>query len=200
MMKPYYLNKLADLYYYLEILYSFFNSLIVQMGQKTKNFMKKNNRYVLINDRVDSSPYLERYYLFLKDRKSFYFNLFLHKFLKSDSEDLHDHPWSFISIPIYPGYWEHTINGKKWRGPLSIRYAPASQLHRVELLENYNYCWTIFIPLKQIKPWGFMTNNGWINHEEYLKQKKEDKINPDTQENQENQYNNEINLLPNYGS
>jgi hypothetical protein len=129
-------------------------------------------RYRIINDRLDDEPYLERFYLFLKNRTSFPFNIFLHKFLKSDPDDLHDHPWAFISIPLYPGYWEHTENGKFWRGPLSIRYAPATIFHRVELLKEKPYCWSLFIPGKHIKEWGFKTEEGWIHNEKYLNNKK----------------------------
>ena len=126
-------------------------------------------RYRLIYDRVDDKKYLERYYIFLKDRKTFPFNIFIHKFLKSDSDDLHDHPWSFISIVLWPGYYEHTPTGKSFRKPLSIKFAKAEQLHRIELINNY--CWTIFIPGKQCREWGFVKNNKWIHNEEYLKLK-----------------------------
>ena len=77
-----------------------------------KIIMEYFNRYILIIDRLDKKPYLERYYLFLRDRKNFPFNIFLHKFLKSDSEDLHDHPWNFISIILWGGYWEYTYELK----------------------------------------------------------------------------------------
>lgn len=128
-------------------------------------------RYRIIYDRLDEEPYLERYYLFLKDREKFPFNIFLHKFLKSDPDDLHDHPWSYISIPLYPGYWEYTEKGKIWRGPFSIRYAPAKTLHRVELLKEKPYCWSLFIPGKKIRNWGFKTKTGWILNNLYLKEK-----------------------------
>ena len=49
--------------------------------------MNMLGRYRLINDRLESEPYLERFYLFLKDRGNFPFNIFLHKFLKSDPDD-----------------------------------------------------------------------------------------------------------------
>ena len=54
--------------------------------------MKLLDRHRIINDRIDMEPYLERYYLFLKDREDFPFNIFLHKFIKSDPYELHDHP------------------------------------------------------------------------------------------------------------
>ena len=63
-------------------------------------FVNYLGRYRVINDRQDKEPYLERYYLFLKDRENFPFNIFLHKFLKSDPDDLHDHPWSYFSFII----------------------------------------------------------------------------------------------------
>lgn len=142
----------------------------------TNNIFKKImiyiNRYRLIYDREDNEPYLERYYLFLKDRNNFPFNIFLHKFLKSDPDDLHDHPWGFISIPLYPGYWEYTETGKYWRGPLSIKFANANTFHRVELDQNYGYCWSLFIPGKRVRDWGFKTTNGWVNNEKYLNDKK----------------------------
>jgi len=129
-------------------------------------------RYRIINDRFDKEPYLERYYLFLKDRKSFPFNIFLHKFLKSDPDDLHDHPWSFISIVLYPGYWEHTEEGKSWIKPLSIRRAPPNTFHRIELDKNIPYCWTLFIPGTKVRDWGFKTSDGWIQNEQYINSKK----------------------------
>ena len=66
-------------------------ALIETIISPIRNFFK--DRYVIINDRIDKEPYLERYYLFLRNRENFPFNIFLHKFLKSDSDDLHDHPW-----------------------------------------------------------------------------------------------------------
>ena len=57
------------------------------------NFLERIGRKRIIMDRVNDEPYLERYYLFLKDRDRFPFNVFLHKFLKGDPDDVHDHPW-----------------------------------------------------------------------------------------------------------
>ena len=153
-------------------LYDIYN--IINIYNLFKKFMTYLGRFRIINDRIDSEPYLERYYLFLKDRKNFPFNLFLHKFLKSDPDDLHDHPWAFLSIPLYPGYWEYLENREEpiWRGPFNIRYASANTFHRVKLDEKYNYCWTLFIPFKQYRDWGFKTSTGWVDNEKYLKEKK----------------------------
>tara|TARA_A100001011_G_C14142777_1_gene770449 strand:- start:598 stop:1065 length:468 start_codon:yes stop_codon:yes gene_type:complete len=135
--------------------------------------MEYLGRRRIIYDRLDNEPYLERYYLFLKNRKDFPFNIFLHKFLKSDPDDLHDHPWAFRTIILSGGYWEFTDEGKFWRAPLSYRYAPANTFHRVELDKNIPYCWTLFIPSKSFKEWGFRTANGWLKHDEYFSMRKQ---------------------------
>ena len=77
-------------------------------------------RYRLIMDRTGNKPYLARYYLFLMNRSRFPFNIFLHKFLLSDPYDLHDHPWAYISIPLWPGYWEHTPKPTQPPTPVDI--------------------------------------------------------------------------------
>lgn len=77
------------------------------MFGKFLKFLEARGRKRIVYDRVDNEPYLERYYLFLKDRgEHFPFNVFLHRFLKSDSDDLHDHPWPFATLILKGGYWE----------------------------------------------------------------------------------------------
>ena len=136
------------------------------------SIMKFLGRHRIINDRIDMKPYLERYYLFLKDRDTFPFNIFLHKFIKSDPDDLHDHPWNYRTLILLGGYWEYTEKGKFWRGPLSYRFSPAESFHRIELDSNVPYCWTLFMPGKRVREWGFKTKNGWIHNEKYYNQKK----------------------------
>lgn len=149
------------------------------------------NRYRIINDRQDREPYLERYYLFIKGRTGiweyFPFNIMLHRFLKSDPDDLHDHPWPYCTIILRGGYWEHTVDkrdddgeiistNRTWWGPGSIRFAPATQLHRIELppadSDGRQEIWTLFIPGIKKREWGFVTKSGWINNYEYLENKK----------------------------
>ena len=82
---------------------------------------------------ADDEPYLTRYYLFLKDRKWFPFNMFLHNFHKGDPDDLHDHPWPYLTIILRGGYWEHTPTGRHWRPTGTFRFAGSNSLHRIEL-------------------------------------------------------------------
>tara|TARA_B100001758_G_C18081198_1_gene438342 strand:+ start:135 stop:575 length:441 start_codon:yes stop_codon:yes gene_type:complete len=133
--------------------------------------MEYLGRKRIIYDRLNGDPYLERYYIFLKNRKNFPFNVFLHRFLKSDPDELHDHPWNFRTIILRGGYWEHTHEGKFWRKPWTYRYCTANCFHRIELDPNVKECWTLFIPSKSYKEWGFQTKEGWLNHLSYFKLK-----------------------------
>ena len=139
--------------------------------------LEKMNRKRVVMDRVNDEPYLERYYLFLKDRKRFPFNIFLHKFLKSDPDDLHDHPWPYATLILKGGYWEWTpvfdSKGKKvaefqhWRGPGHFRICKATSYHRIELDPTVE-CWTLFMPGPQQRDWGFLSKGKWIQWEQYL--------------------------------
>ena len=132
--------------------------------------MKLLNRYRIIYDKATGEPYLERFYIFLRDRDKspFPFNIFLHRFIRSDTDELHDHPWAFRTLILSGGYWEHTEEGTYWRGAGSYRYASADTFHRVELDESNPRCWTLFVPSKAYKDWGFKTAKGWVQHEEYF--------------------------------
>ena len=146
-----------------------------------KKLFESWGRYRIIMDRVDNQPYLERYYVFLRDRERFPFNIFVHKFLKSDTEDVHDHPWPFFTLILKGGYWEwrpqFDATGQKvgeiarWCGPGSFRWASAHQYHRVELDPDVE-CWTLFMPGIKQRDWGFLVRNRWVQWEEYLKQRK----------------------------
>jgi hypothetical protein len=76
------------------------------MKQAFLNWLDRLGRKRIIMDRVNNEPYLERYYLFLKDREKFPFNIFLHKFLKGDPDDVHDHPWPYATLIVKGGYYE----------------------------------------------------------------------------------------------
>ena len=135
----------------------------------------------IVMDRVENEPYLERYYLFLRERERFPFNIFLHKFLKSDPDDVHDHPWPYATLILKGGYWEwiphfDTVGRKTgeyqaWRGPGHFRISKANSFHRIELDPDIT-AWTLFMPGPKQRDWGFLVKNKWIQWEQYLKQRK----------------------------
>jgi hypothetical protein len=145
--------------------------------------MNKLGRYRLIPDRQTGEDYMHRYYLFLKDRTKFPFNVTLHKIVKSDDPIFHDHPWSYMTIILKGGYWEHTPvfnnDGKKiaefqkWRGPGSVIIRKAKDYHWLELDEGVGPATTLFFMGSQQREWGFLVDNTkrksrWIQWEHYL--------------------------------
>ena len=146
------------------------------------NLLERVGRKRIVMDRQSDEPYLERYYLFLKDRDRFPFNVFLHKFLKGDPDDVHDHPWPYATLILKGGYYEwlpqFDSKGNKiaemcvWRGPGSFRVCRANSYHRIELDPSVT-AWTLFMPGPKKRDWGFLVNNKWIQHEQYLKERYE---------------------------
>lgn len=155
------------------------------------------NRKRIITDRSGKIPYLVRYYLFLKERKNFPFNITLHKILVSDEPVLHDHPWNWGAVILKGGYWEHipiisqegAVVGstKVWRGPGHIRFRNAEDLHWLELEKDENGkeipCWSLFFMGQKRSEWGFVdwvpatkdnwreAGYKWVHNEIYLKEK-----------------------------
>lgn len=145
------------------------------------NFLERIGRKRIVLDRQSNDPYLERYYLFLKDRKTFPFNVFLHKFLKSDPDDIHDHPWPYATLILKGGYYEWVpifddtgklvAENRLWRGPGHFRVCSATDYHRIELKADTD-CWTLFMPGPQKREWGFLVSGNekdqWVHNEQYL--------------------------------
>ena len=146
--------------------------------------LERLGRKRVVMDRLNEEPYLERYYVFLKDRKWFPFNIFLHRFLRSDPDDVHDHPWPYATLILKGGYWEwipqfNSTNQKigeiaVWRGPGHFRVCKATSFHRIELDPDIE-CWTLFMPGPQQRDWGFLTNKNktqtWVQHEQYIQER-----------------------------
>lgn len=150
--------------------------------------MNMAGRYRLIRDRRSNEDYLHRYYLFLKDRKQFPFNVVLHRIVRSDDPIMHDHPWAYTTIILAGGYWEHTMQWnddgsfddvRTWKGPGSIIHRKAHEYHWLEL-DNERPATTLFFMGKQTRgEWGFLTGDPkkgmpleWVEQNEYLESPK----------------------------
>ncbi len=168
------------------------------MANAFLNYLDSIGRKRVIMDRESKEPYLVRYYLFLKDRKSFPINFFLHQFLRSDPDTLHDHPWPYATLILKGGYWEwipifndfvdendakSSSNGriigekKVWRGAGHFRICKAETYHRIEIEPGVD-CWTLFMPGPQKREWGFLTHKNWdwktfkwVPHDQYIADK-----------------------------
>ena len=114
--------------------------------------MMFENRKRLLLDRGPSwpdydkaEPFMIRYYLLFRKRpKWFPFNILLHKILKSDLGDLHDHYWPYITIILKGGYWETNENGTFWRGPGYIGFRKASDRHSLKIPDG-KPAWTLLL-------------------------------------------------------
>jgi len=144
--------------------------------------MDKIGRYRLIPDRRTGSDYMHRYYLFLKDRKWFPFNVTLHKIVRSDDPIMHDHPWPYLTVVLKGGYYEHTplFNGdgkmigsiREWKGPGSVIKRGAEEYHWLEL-DDEKPATTLFFMGPQVREWGFLVEpkkgvQRWVKHDYYL--------------------------------
>jgi len=146
------------------------------------NWLDRRGRKRVIMDRVDNEPYLERYYPLFNTRQHTGFNIYIHKFLKGDPDDVHDHPWSYATFILAGGYYEwvpvfNTLGEKineirYWRGPGHFRICRPDSYHRVELKPGVT-AWTLFMPGPHKRQWGFLVNNKWIHNDNYLASRKQ---------------------------
>lgn len=162
---------------YIFCIFSFFFNFIFRIANYIiENLFIKCGRKKIITRNNNIEPYLERYYLFFKNRPTWFpFNIFLHKFIASDDADLHDHPWDFFTLILYGGYYEYVeeeIEDKKiikkyWRHPGFFQFVKCNHKHRVELNPNNPICWTLFIAGRKKKSWGFYIGDKFYNNEKY---------------------------------
>ena len=94
-------------------------------------------------DHQAAEPFVIRYYPLFRHRPEWFpFNIFIHKLLKSDLGDLHDHYWSYITIMLKGGYWETTEKGTFWRKPGYIGFRRYNSRHSLKIPEG-KCAWTL---------------------------------------------------------
>lgn len=158
-------------------------------------FLKKNGHYqfILCEKEIITRtgdekqlPYLVRF-TFLRTP---WFQILFHKFLISDDDCLHDHPWPFITVLLWGGYYEWSevkdpnkpisiknlvltkwgyndkVHLKRRYKAGSILYRPAEYKHRVELIQGKN-AYSMVLTTKPVRKWGFWPKIGFVPHKEY---------------------------------
>lgn len=116
-----------------------------------------------------ANPYMLRWYLIPRNT---WFNIYLHKFLRSDDDRaLHDHPWRSLSIILRGGYYELKDNGTphgtmRWYGRGSFIMREATYRHRI-ILDGETYPWTLFITGRKVRDWGFWCPKGFVRWQEF---------------------------------
>ncbi|MCW8128937.1 MAG: hypothetical protein KIS92_01005 [Planctomycetota bacterium] len=154
------------------------NRLVNWMLRRLPSFVIEN---------AQGQAYLRRYYL-VKSRW-FPVGVYLHEIMRSDEDrDLHDHPWSFLSVILRGGYVEHFPDKSiRFRRPGAVVFHRAEDAHMVELPADYaermggvpgprGSTWTLVFVGRKRRDWGFhcKTADGdpmWMHWQDYLDKK-----------------------------
>lgn len=129
-----------------------------------KRLQKWSNPFqAMITTTPDGNIYMRRFVLL----ETPWTRIYVHNLCSSDPDpELHDHPWSFVSIILKGGYTEHTPLGVFERKAGQIIFRQAGSPHHLELSES---AWTMIITGKVVREWGFLTANGWESREEHVR-------------------------------
>lgn len=120
----------------------------------------------LDGDRANEE-YMVRYYLL----ELSWLQVCIHVFHKSDLDDMHDHPWHFISLVLWRGYYEVTPQGRARKYPAFLMVRRAEHRHRVELVDGKKAV-TMCIMFKAFRNWGFICDGKWVSWQRYFIDKK----------------------------
>lgn len=167
--------------------------LIRKLAERLALWLIPRSKRVVISDRHSNDIYLIRYILL----KTNWFSIYIHRFMRSDHDVWHDHPWNFFTYIITKGYKESTITpDAKIRGlmrettgvrlPGSLAYRKATATHKVILHDGPYFehqepeaPLTVCLIFKRHRIWGFVkpyhhasTQNvighTWVNWLDYL--------------------------------
>lgn len=82
----------------------------------------------------------------------------IHRFVRSDPDGLHDHPWGWSRSVILAGwYLEERRDRTRVRSAGSTYGMRGDTFHRVVLPAGAREAWTLFIHGPYVKHWGFIT-------------------------------------------
>lgn len=154
------------------------------------------NLYYYIKGRpgnYQEAVYLIRYFIF----RSRFCNIYLHRFLRSDNDDLHDHPWHFWTYMLQGAYTEMSPQGptRRTMKKNKFKYMAPTHLHSVKVdkvtpfIDRAEAPLTLCITGPVQREWGFIKlehdqwaneHNGetyyhWVPWFEYLNKDKNDR-------------------------
>lgn len=131
------------------------------------NWCRKKGRVFNITGTDTSDVYMIRYIVF----KSNLFCVYIHRFLRSDKDEHHDHPWNFFTYIISGAYEEELLDPNTGRTSVVFRkqgtlaYRRHTDIHKVRLRRSWqpHDCkeapLTICFMGPRKQEWGF-----WIPH------------------------------------
>lgn len=96
-----------------------------------------------------------------------WFSIKLHRIYRPDQQrELHDHPWTFLSIVLWGHYLEDTPHGPRrcwwWN------WKRAEDSHSIRETSR-TPVWTLLFTGPRRRIWGFYAKNGWVAWDQYDK-------------------------------
>jgi hypothetical protein len=123
----------------------------------------------VIHRGVRREPYMERWHLLRKNPQSGIENIYLHRFIRDDTEDLHDHPWANASCVLHGKYVEQSwsLDGRRTdtRSAGDIVMRSAEERHAITGIEVGTI--TLFVTGPKVREWGFWLASGFMHWREY---------------------------------
>lgn len=135
--------------------------MIEYVVEKLMKWCERTGRVMKITGSAGADDvYLIRYYV-IQNR---WFNVFIHQFLRSDRDDLHDHPWDFVTYLVRGAYTEN-----KW----------SDDFQWVESIRRHNYIYNDYMRPVRLKKNTLVFRRATDQHQvvvdEDLKEKDKDK-------------------------
>ena len=141
-----------------------FNKIKLKLIQKLQAHLLKMSQS-RAPDFTVGQRYLKRWYIWPRNPIC---NAYYHIFKASDDPRfLHDHFYINCSILMHGSYKEHMVDGVHQRVQGDIVFRLPKTLHRIEIDEGDTVA-TLFITGPRVRMWGFLTDEGWLPHEEYV--------------------------------
>jgi hypothetical protein len=86
-------------------------------------------------------------------------NIYLHRYVRSDAEPMHDHPWANASLILRGFIHEATAEGARMLMPGQLVARSAEQSHAIREVAPGTI--SLFVTLRKEREWGFLTEAGW---------------------------------------
>lgn len=141
--------------------------------------MQQRSKWAFMEKEVlgePDSPYLRRWRLLGTP----WFNVWLHNIRRSDKDrDMHDHPFSFVSLILAGGYDEEYQESEHkpfkivYRGSIftstnALVKRSGECFHRIVLAPGQT-CWSLIFTGPKYKQWGFLVDGQWVHNQDYEK-------------------------------
>ncbi len=131
-------------------------------------------RLKVVPDRETGRDYLTRRFLTLYNGRLGHWlrrrcpSAFLHCLHMSDSDrGLHSHPWPWaVSVILRGGYIEIREDGWRYFRPGDVNVIRGGTFHRIELVDENEPTWTLFVVGPRHGGWGFKNNDGTYTTED----------------------------------